>query len=66
MAYALRCADSGMDRPGQFTTKTESELLRHVELHVRKAHPDMELTPETMTTVRAWSTRADRGRAVAG
>jgi hypothetical protein len=25
MAYALRCADSGMDRPGQFTTKTESE-----------------------------------------
>jgi predicted small metal-binding protein len=52
MAYTLRCADSGMDCPGQFTTKTEDELMQHVELHVREAHPDMELTPETTAMVK--------------
>jgi predicted small metal-binding protein len=52
MAYALRCADSSMDCPGRFTTRTEDELLQHVEFHVRQAHPDMELTPETMTMVK--------------
>lgn len=40
MAYALRCADSGMDCPGQFQTKTEDELMKHVELHVGEAHPE--------------------------
>jgi predicted small metal-binding protein len=37
VAYSLRCADSGMDCPGQFQTKTEDELMKHVELHVRDA-----------------------------
>jgi predicted small metal-binding protein len=52
MAYTLRCADSGMDCPGQFTTKTEDELMQHVEVHVREAHPDLELTPETTAMVK--------------
>lgn len=59
MAYALRCADSGMDCPGQFTTKTEDELMQHVELHVREAHPDMELTPRPRKWSRAWSAQPD-------
>jgi predicted small metal-binding protein len=42
MAYALRCADSGMDCPGQFQTKTKTktELMHHVELHVRRPIPN--------------------------
>jgi predicted small metal-binding protein len=49
--YALRCADSGMDCPGEFQTKTEDELKKHIEVHVAQAHPDMELTPENVAMV---------------
>jgi predicted small metal-binding protein len=52
VAYALRCADSGMDCPGEFQTRTEDELMHHVELHVREAHPDMELTAENVEMVK--------------
>ena len=52
MAYSLRCADSGMDCPGLFETKTEDELMKHVELHVGEAHPDLEMTPENTAMVR--------------
>jgi hypothetical protein len=45
---------SGMDCPGLFETKTEDELMKHVELHVGEAHPDMEMTPENAAMVRAW------------
>jgi predicted small metal-binding protein len=48
MAHSLICADSGMDCPGQFQTKTEDELMKHVELHVGEAHPDLEMTPENV------------------
>jgi predicted small metal-binding protein len=51
MPYALRCADSGMDCPGEFQTRTEDELTKHIELHVREAHPDLELTPENVAMV---------------
>ena len=54
MAYSLRCADSGMDCPGLFETKTEDELMKHVEPHVGEAHPDMEMTPENAPWSRAW------------
>jgi len=37
MAYSLRCADSGMDCPGLFETKTEDELMKHVELRLVRA-----------------------------
>jgi predicted small metal-binding protein len=46
MAYSIRCADSGAECPGVFTTKTEDELMQHVQVHAAVAHPDMELTPE--------------------
>jgi predicted small metal-binding protein len=52
MTYSLRCADSGMDCPGQFQTKTEDELMKHVELHVAEAHPDLEMTPENQAMVK--------------
>jgi len=39
-------------RPGPFETKTDDELMKHVELHVGEAHPDMEMTPENAAMVK--------------
>jgi hypothetical protein len=47
---ALRRQRHGL--PGQFQTKTEDELMHHLELHVREAHPDMELTRENVEMVK--------------
>lgn len=41
MAYSLKCADLGNECPGSFTTETQDELMKHVELHAGQAHPDM-------------------------
>ena len=46
MAYSIKCADAGTDCPGSFTTETKEELIKHVELHVRDAHPDIDLQPQ--------------------
>ena len=48
MAYSLRCADSRANCPGEFTTETEEELMRHVEMHAQTAHPEMTLDDETV------------------
>jgi predicted small metal-binding protein len=46
MAYSIRCADAGVDCPGSFTTETKEELMKHVELHAKEAHPDLDLQQE--------------------
>lgn len=43
MAYSLSCKDAGVDCPGAFSTETEPELMEHVELHAKRAHPEMKL-----------------------
>lgn len=52
MAYSLKCADAGQDCPFSVTTATEDELMQHVAVHASVAHPDMELTPETLAQVK--------------
>jgi predicted small metal-binding protein len=52
MAYALRCADSGMDCPGEFKTATEEEMMQHIEVHAPMAHPELKLDDETVGMVR--------------
>jgi hypothetical protein len=34
-----------VDCPGSFTTETK-ELMKHVELHAKEAHPDLDLQPQ--------------------
>lgn len=51
MAYQLTCADTGADCPASFTTESQEELLEHVVMHARAAHPDLELTPETQAQI---------------
>jgi predicted small metal-binding protein len=38
VAYSIKYADAGVDCPGSFTTETKDELMKHVELHAKKAH----------------------------
>lgn len=51
MAFSYACADLGVECPGSFTTETEPELWRHIELHVQDAHPGFELTPDARAQV---------------
>jgi len=46
MAVSLTCADTGADCPGSFTTQGKDELVEHVMLHARTAHPDLAGNPE--------------------
>jgi len=35
-----------MDRPGNFTVETETELMQHVQVHAKSARPDLQVTAE--------------------
>ena len=52
MAYSIACKDAGMNCPGAFTTESESELLEHIEMHARKAHPEMKLDDQARQQIR--------------
>lgn len=52
MPFSIRCADSGADCPGVFTTETEAELIDHVAVHAAAAHPELELTADTRAMIR--------------
>ena len=45
MPYSISCADTGVDCPGSFTTETKEELVKHMELHTKEAHPEVDLQP---------------------
>ena len=51
MAYSLTCADTGADCPGNFTTESKDELVKHVEMHAEEAHPGLELTQEQIDSL---------------
>ena len=46
MAFSLACSDTGADCPGAFTTEGKDELVKHVLMHARHAHPDLAANPE--------------------
>jgi predicted small metal-binding protein len=46
MAKQMTCRDAGMDCPGQFKVETEDELMEHIQVHARRAHPEIKVTPE--------------------
>jgi predicted small metal-binding protein len=53
MSYSIRCADSGADCVGAFTAESEDELMSHVQMHAQVAHPDMQLTPDTVAQIKS-------------
>jgi predicted small metal-binding protein len=46
MAYSFACASLGAPCPGSFTTESKDELMEHVALHTRNAHPDLAGSPD--------------------
>ncbi len=53
MAKQIACQDAGMDCPGKFTVETESELMQHVQVHAKAAHPDLQVTPEFQRQIKS-------------
>lgn len=45
MAYSLTCADTGAKCPFTVTTETRDELMEHVQIHTKSAHPEMAKNP---------------------
>ncbi|MGC9973856.1 MAG: DUF1059 domain-containing protein [Gaiellaceae bacterium] len=48
MPYSIQCRDAGMGCPASFTVESKEELLKHIELHAKESHPDLELKQETV------------------
>ena len=51
MAYSIRCRDGGVDCPGEFTTETENELVKHAQMHLTEAHAGKSMTPEQIKSM---------------
>ena len=45
MAYKLTCAETGANCPFSVTTETKAELMEHVGIHAKTAHPEMASKP---------------------
>ena len=53
MAKSITCADTGADCPFSVRTAEESELMQHLQMHASTAHPDMEMSEETMGQIKS-------------
>lgn len=51
MAYQLTCADTGANCPFKVTTETKDELMQHVQIHAKAAHPEMASKPPSPETI---------------
>jgi len=45
MAYKLVCAETGAKCPFEVVSATKDELMQHVQIHAKMAHPEMAKNP---------------------
>jgi len=45
MAYKLVCAETGAKCPFEVVADTRDELMQHVQIHAKMAHPEMASNP---------------------
>jgi predicted small metal-binding protein len=45
MAYRLTCAETGAKCPFTVTTESKEELMQHVGIHAKMAHPEQAAKP---------------------
>lgn len=45
MAYKLVCAETGAKCPFEVVADTKDELMQHVQVHAKMAHPEMAKNP---------------------
>jgi len=45
MAYKMSCAETGADCPFTVTCESKDELMQHVAIHAKTAHPEIANKP---------------------
>jgi predicted small metal-binding protein len=45
MAYKLVCAETGAKCPFEVVSETREELMQHVGIHAKMAHPELASNP---------------------
>ena len=53
MAVMLKCADGGANCPFEVKTEKESELMEHVKIHMKSAHPELAKNPPSPEQIQA-------------
>ena len=51
MALKLVCAETGAKCPFEVVAPTKEELMEHVGIHAKMAHPEMAANPPTPETI---------------
>jgi predicted small metal-binding protein len=51
MAYKLVCAETGAKCPFEVVSSTRDELMEHVQVHAKTAHPEMASNPPSPETI---------------
>lgn len=51
MAFKLACADTGAKCPFEVVSATQDEVVEHVKVHARMAHPEMASNPPSADTI---------------
>lgn len=51
MAFKLTCAETGADCPFEVVAPTREELMEHVSVHAKMAHPEMASDPPSPETI---------------
>jgi len=51
MALKLVCAETGATCPFEVVAATKDELMQHVGIHAKMAHPEMAANPPSQETI---------------
>lgn len=51
MAYKLSCAETGAKCPFEVVTESKEELMQHVAIHAKAAHPELANNPPSPETI---------------
>jgi predicted small metal-binding protein len=51
VAFKLVCADTGAKCPFEVVAPTREELMEHVAVHAKMAHPEMAAAPPSPETI---------------
>ena len=53
MAYKMACAETGANCAFEVKTESKDELMQHVAIHAKMAHPEMAANPPTPAQIEA-------------
>jgi len=53
MAKSISCSDAGKDCRWSATAESEEEIMEKVTQHVKEEHKEIELNPESMSSIKS-------------